>query len=116
MSHEPERGQVGMARTFQLTNVLLSAFVAGGVTSAAAQTFLTFHCGDGTEFVAALYQGSRAYVQLDGKSMNLPRRISLSGARYSAGDITLRIKGNSATLTRGGYLSRGRRSTECSSS
>jgi hypothetical protein len=36
--------------------------------------------------------------------------------RYSAGDITLRIKENSATLTRGRYLSRGRRSTECSSS
>ena len=39
--------------------------------------------------------------------MTLSRRISLSGARYSAGDFTLRIKENSATLTRGRYLSRG---------
>jgi membrane-bound inhibitor of C-type lysozyme len=46
--------------------------------------------------------------------MTLSRRISLSGARYSAGDFTLRIKENSATLTRGRYPSRGRRSTECS--
>jgi membrane-bound inhibitor of C-type lysozyme len=105
-----------MARIFHVTIVLLSAFAAGGVTSAAAQTLLTFHCGDGTEFVAALYPSTRAYVQLDGKAMTLSRRISLSGTRYSAGDITLRIKENSATLTRGRYLSRGRRSTECSSS
>ena len=103
-----------MDRIFQVTIVLLSAFAAAGVTSAAAQTLLTFHCGDGTEFVAALYPSTRAYVQLDGKSMTLSRRISLSGARYSAGDFTLRIKENSATLTRGRYPSRGRRSTECS--
>jgi membrane-bound inhibitor of C-type lysozyme len=106
-----------MRRTFQLTIVLLSTFAAGGVTSSGAQTFLTFHCADGTEFVTAFYRGRRsAYVQLDGKAMTLPPRISLSGARYSAGDITLRIKGNSATLTRGRHLSRGRRSTDCSSS
>ena len=104
-----------MAHIFHVTIVLLSAFAAG-VTSAGAQTLLTFHCGDGTEFVAALYPSTRAYVQLDGKAMTLSRRISLSGARYSVGDITLRIKENSATLTRGRYLSRGRRSTECSSS
>ena len=101
--------------TFHATIILFFALAAGGVTAAAAQTLLTFHCGDGTEFGAALYQGS-AYVQLDGKAMTLPRRLSLSGTRYSAGDITLRVKGNSATLTRGRYLSRGRRSTECSSS
>jgi membrane-bound inhibitor of C-type lysozyme len=105
-----------MARTFHITIVLLWAFATGGAASAAPQTFLTFHCGDGTEFVATLYQGTRAYVQLDGKAMTLPRRLSLSGTRYSSGDITLRVKGNSATLTRGRYLSRGRRSTECSSS
>jgi membrane-bound inhibitor of C-type lysozyme len=81
-----------MTRTFQVTIVLLSAFAAGGVTSAGAQTLLTFHCGDGTEFVAALYPSARTYVQLDGKAMTLSQRISLSGARYSAGDFTLRIK------------------------
>jgi membrane-bound inhibitor of C-type lysozyme len=83
----------------------------GDATPAAAQTFLTFHCGDGTEFVTAFYQGTRsAYVKLDGKAVTLPRRISLSGARYSSGGITLRIKESAATL------SRGRQSTECSSS
>ena len=45
-----------MARTFHMAIILLSAFAAGGATSAAEQTFLTFHCGDGTEFVAVQYQ------------------------------------------------------------
>ena len=106
-----------MNRAFQVSLLwLILAFNTCDAAQAAPLTFLAFHCGDGTEFVAALYPSARAYVQLDGKAMNLSRRISLSGARYSAGDFTLRIKQNFATLTRGRYLSRGRRSTECSSS
>jgi membrane-bound inhibitor of C-type lysozyme len=96
--------------------LILFSIIVGGSASAGAQTFLTFHCGDGTEFVAAFYRGTRsAYLQLDGKSMTLPRRTSLSGERYSAGDITLRVREHSATLSRGRYLSRNLRSTECSS-
>jgi membrane-bound inhibitor of C-type lysozyme len=88
---------------------LLAVLTAGG-PPAAAQTFFTFRCGDGSEFVTAFYQGTRsAYVKLDGKSLVLPRRLSLSGARYSSGGIVLRIKGDAATL------SRGRQSTDCSS-
>jgi membrane-bound inhibitor of C-type lysozyme len=94
---------------------LLSVLACTGmVEQAPAQslvTFHSFHCGDGTDFVAAFYQGTRsAYVQIDGKAMTLPRRLSLSGARYSGGGITVRIKGDAATL------SRGRQSTDCASS
>jgi membrane-bound inhibitor of C-type lysozyme len=84
-----------------------------GSTLATGQdaNFHTFHCSDGTDFVVALTQGkSRAHVQLDGKAMTLPRRLSLSGARYSGGGVSLRIKDNAATL------SRGRQTTECVSS
>src|SRR6266566_96063 len=87
--------------------VFLGIFTAQlvGVTLAAAQgivTFRTFHCHDGTDFVVAFSKGtSRAQVQLDGKAMTLPRRVSLSGVRYSAGGITLRIKENVTTLSRG---------------
>ena len=91
---------------------MLAAQVAG-IMPAAAQTsaLQTFRCDDGSNFVVAFYRGeSRAHVQLDGKAMTLPRRLSLSRARYSAGGITLRIKENAATL------SRGRKTTECSSS
>ncbi len=77
---------------------------------AAPLNFLTFHCGDGTEFVATFYQARRsAQMQLDGKALTLPRRLALFGPRYSAGGVTLRMKGTAATL------SRGRQSTECSS-
>ena len=91
---------------------MVAAQVAG-ITVATAQTsaLQTFRCDDGSNFVVAFYRGeSRAHVQLDGKAMTLPRRLSLSRARYSAGGITLRIKENAATL------SRGRKTTECSSS
>jgi membrane-bound inhibitor of C-type lysozyme len=89
---------------------LLLAVFTDGTAQAAPQTFLSLHCGDGTEFVASFYEtGRRAQVQLDGKALTLPRRLALFGPRYSAGAITLRMKGTAATL------SRGRQSTECSS-
>jgi membrane-bound inhibitor of C-type lysozyme len=76
-----------------------------------AQTFQTYHCRDGSEFVAALYQDSRTlYVQLDGKPLSLRHRPSLSGSRYAKGDVSLHIT-NKATI-----LKRGRRSIECSAS
>jgi|SRR5580704_6345404 membrane-bound inhibitor of C-type lysozyme len=100
-----------MNRTFHLLLLwlILVAF-RDDTAQAAPQTFLTFHCGDGTEFVATFYESRRsAQVQLDGKALTLPRRLALFGPRYSAGGITLRMKGMAATL------SRGRLSTECSS-
>jgi membrane-bound inhibitor of C-type lysozyme len=101
-----------MVRILRTWVVLLCVFGASqaGARHATVKSFFTFHCGDGTEFLAAFYQGrSDAYVKLDGKTMTLLRRISFSGARYSAGGITLRIEGNSA------FLSRGKNSTDCSS-
>ena len=102
------------ARTFEVLLLGLLPILGpsvDGVAPAFAQTFLTFHCADGTEFVTAFRPGIRnAYLQLDGKAVTLPRRLSLSGVRYSAGGITLRIRQTTATL------SRGRQSTECSSS
>ena len=49
----------------------------------------------------------RAHLQLDGKAVTLPKRISLSGSRYAKGDISLRITKTGITLKRG------KRSTEC---
>jgi membrane-bound inhibitor of C-type lysozyme len=79
-----------------------------GHPPALAQTFLTYNCRDGSEFVAALVAGDRrVYLQLDGKAVSLRRRLSLSGTRYTKDDITLRI---TKTVT---TLERGKRSTEC---
>jgi membrane-bound inhibitor of C-type lysozyme len=103
-------------RLLLLARVLMLALAAQalGITGTVAQnilTFRTFHCRDGTEFVAAFYEGANSVnVQLDGKAMTLRRRLSLSGTRYSASGVTLRIKANATTLTRG------RQATDCSSS
>ena len=73
-----------------------------------AETFRTYRCYDGSQFVLALYEGDkRAHLQLDGKAITLSKRISLSGSRYAKGDITLRITKTVVTLKRG------KQSTEC---
>jgi len=92
--------------------IFITFFGAAGIfigqLPACAQTFVTYQCRDGSEFIAAFFEGdSRAHLQLDGKAITLPKRISLSGSRYAKGDITLRITKTATTLKRG------RRSTEC---
>src|SRR5215470_19561778 len=73
-----------------------------------AQTFRTYRCYDGSQFILAFFEGDkRAHLQLDGKAISLPRRISLSGSRYAKGDISLRITQTGITLRRG------KQSTEC---
>jgi membrane-bound inhibitor of C-type lysozyme len=92
----------------KLALAALAAMVTASVPPAQAQTFISYRCRDGTEFLATFYQGVRSVaLKLDGKNITLPRRVSASGTRYSSGGITLRIKGKIATLTRG------RQSTEC---
>ncbi len=78
---------------------------------ASAQTFKTYHCDDGSEFVLALYQDSRtAYVQLDGKSLALKHRPAVVGSRYSGSGVSLHVTDKATTLRRG------RLSTQCSAS
>ena len=87
---------------------LVAAGVLAGMAPASAQNFLSYRCRDGTRFAAAFYSGVRvAYVRLDGKARTLPRQVSASGRRYSGSGITLRVRGRTATLTRG------HQSTEC---
>ena len=68
---------------------------------AAAQTFVSYSCADGTPLVAAFIKGERTMrMQLDGKSMALPQRLSVSGVRYAKSGVSFRIKGEEATLKR----------------
>jgi membrane-bound inhibitor of C-type lysozyme len=70
-----------------------AAFLAG-LTPVFAQTttFRNYHCADGTEFIVGFYPyDSRAYLQIDGGSVMLPKRVALSGTRYSAGGVTLKV-------------------------
>ena len=69
-----------------------ASFVVVGATPAAAQSFQTYRCADGTRFIAAFYQyDSRAYLQIDGRAVTLAKRLNWSGARYSGEGITLTI-------------------------
>ncbi|MGB8398627.1 MliC family protein [Bradyrhizobium sp.] len=72
----------------------MAAFFWGSLatSAASAQTFQSYRCGDGTQFVVGLFQyDSRAHLQLDGKAMTLARRLSLSGPRYSGSGVTLKM-------------------------
>jgi len=91
-----------------LISLLGAAAIVIGQPPAVAQPFLTYSCLDGSEFVVAFFAGERsAHLQLDGKAISLPRRLSLSGTRYAKGDISLSLTKTGTTLKRG------KRSTEC---
>ena len=85
-----------------------AAVVAASQSPAIAQTFFTYHCRDGAEFVVAFVGGDRsAHLQLDGKAVTLPRRLSVSGRRYANGNTGLTITKATTSLKRGSRL------TEC---
>jgi membrane-bound inhibitor of C-type lysozyme len=66
--------------------------VAVASSPALAQTFQSYHCADGTQFLVGFFQNdSRAFLQIDGRAVTLPRRLTLSGSRYSGGGVTLKI-------------------------
>jgi membrane-bound inhibitor of C-type lysozyme len=80
---------------------LLTIGLTGIPSSAHAQArFQNYRCADGTQFIAGFFQyDPRAHLQLDGKEITLPKRVSLSGSRYSAKGVTLRItKAGQTTL------------------
>ena len=66
-----------------------------------AQTYLQYRCEDGAQLSVAFVEKSKAaYVQLDGKAIILPQRLSGSGARYAKSGVTFWIKGDDAQLKR----------------
>jgi membrane-bound inhibitor of C-type lysozyme len=87
------------------TIILAAALSAGGtlavVPRALAQSFQTYRCTDGTQFIVAFYPyDTRAYMQIDGRPVTLARRLALSGSRYSGGGVTLKITKAGTTIKR----------------
>ncbi|MFT4117052.1 MliC family protein [Bradyrhizobium sp.] len=82
--------------------ILTLALMAGEVLTARqadAQTFQTYRCTDGTQFIVGFYDADkRAFLQIDGEPVTLAKRLSVSGARYSGAGITLTI-GKTGTTT-----------------
>lgn len=72
---------------------------AGSALPASAQSFQSYRCADGTQFILGLYQYDRsAYMQIDGKAVTLGKRPTLSGTRYSGSGITLQIGKSGTTV------------------
>lgn len=72
----------------------ITMLVAGisGARQADAQTFRTYRCADGTQFIVGFYDhDNRAFLQIDGEPVTLVKRLTVSGVRYSAAGITLQI-------------------------
>jgi membrane-bound inhibitor of C-type lysozyme len=92
-----------MTRTaIVFVGVAMLGALASSVSPAAAQTFKTYACADGTQFIAGFFQyDKRAHLQIDGKAVALNKRIALSGSRYSGGGIVLNIGKAGATIKRG---------------
>ncbi|THD64942.1 MAG: hypothetical protein E7813_16285 [Bradyrhizobium sp.] len=66
--------------------------VAAGSSPASAQTFQSYRCADGTQFIAGFFDyDSRAHLQIDGHAVTLARRFAFSGSRYSGGGVTLKM-------------------------
>jgi putative lipoprotein len=78
--------------------VVIGMLASGDAFAQAAKTFV-YDCDGGLQ-VAAYFDRKAAYLQLDGKSLRLPQRLSGSGARYAKSGVSFWIKGNTAMLRR----------------
>ena len=72
---------------------LCVAAVATIPSAASAQSsFRNYRCADGSQFMVGFFEyDKRAHLQLDGKALTLPKRVALTGSRYQAKGVTLRI-------------------------
>jgi membrane-bound inhibitor of C-type lysozyme len=66
-----------------------------------AQTFQTYRCADGSQFIVGFFEyDQRAHLQIDGRAVTLGKRLALSGSRYSGGGVTLKITKTGTTIKR----------------
>jgi membrane-bound inhibitor of C-type lysozyme len=80
------------AKAIVFTAALAATIVLAGRVAASAQTFQSYRCTDGTQFIVGFYPyDTRAYVQIDGREVMLSKRLTLSGARYSGVGVSLQI-------------------------
>ena len=69
-----------MRAMLKIVPVALTVIAA---TAAQAQTYHHYECTDGAHFDVAFYPETKAaYLQIDGKSLVLPKRFSLISQRF----------------------------------
>ena len=86
---------------------ILALAALGLAIPAQAQTYTRYECTDGANFEVAFYPETKfAFVQIDGKSVQLPKRLWLTGQRFSRNGVVLSLKnGGNATIKRSGKTS-----------
>lgn len=86
---------------------LLALGTLGLGSAAQAQTYYHYECDDGGKFEVALYAETKAaYLQIDGKSIMLPKRFSLISQRFKQSGYSLAMRaGGKAIMKHGGKTS-----------
>jgi hypothetical protein len=66
---------------------------------AQAQTYHHYECTDGAHFEVAFYPETKAaYLQIDGKSLMLPKRFSLISQRFKQGGYSFAMRGGGKAI------------------
>jgi len=88
--------------------LVLALGALGFASTARAQTYYHYECADSGNFEVAFYPETRfAYLQIDGKSLQLPKSFSLTSQRFAKNGVVLSIKsGGAATIKRQGKTSK----------
>ena len=102
------KNRIGQARKMNQNNSRLVCFALfililttafGCSSNKAFKSGITYTCDEGKSFVVELYeQADIAFLTVSKKRFYLHRMPSESGTRYSDGDTTLWIKGQSALV------------------
>ena len=87
--------------------VVAAMGLAAVAAPAQAQTYYHYECADGANFEVGFYPETKAaFLQFDGKSLQLPKRFSLTSQRFSKNGVTFSMKvGGVATIRRAGKTS-----------
>lgn len=87
-----QKAAIGWAAMFALGLVAQSS-------PASAQTFESYRCADGTDFILAFYPGDeRAYLQIDGRAVTLKKSLTAFGRRYSGSGVNLTMMATGALI------------------
>ena len=90
-----------------MLKILPIALTFIATTAAQAQTYYQYECTDGAAFEVAFYPETKAaYLQIDGKSMMLPKRFSLISQRFKQNGYSFAMRsGGKAIMKHAGKTS-----------
>ncbi len=93
--------------TMRTVTIFAALGLALAIAPAQAQTFYHYECADGANFEVGLYPDTKAaYLQFDGRSLQLPKRFSLTSQRFAKDGVTFSMKRDGvATIRRAGKTS-----------